>query len=118
LASGFDLFFATSGFGDPDGANIPTNMLGIATNTLAAFVAADTSGTNAATVTWKSLPSLTALYGHAWVPSARTFRAALFCTIKAEAARHLLYEECHPEVIRVGWAVRGRLCCGRRHPAF
>jgi len=75
LASGFDLFFATSGFGDPDGANIPTNMLGELTNTLAAFVTADTSGTNAAAVTWKSLPSLTALYGYAWVATARTWRA-------------------------------------------
>jgi alkaline phosphatase len=74
LASGFDLFVASGGFGDPDGKNVPTNGIATLTNELAAFVAADATGTNAS-VLWHSLPGLTARYGYAWVDSAQTFRA-------------------------------------------
>jgi len=75
LTSGFDFFFATGGFDDPDGRNIPACALADLTNTLAGFILPDATSTNPAAVFWQPLPPLTAHYGYAWVGSARRLRA-------------------------------------------
>ena len=73
LRSGFDLFVAGAGFGDPKGTTIGTNDLVHLTNALAPFVASAVESTNGLAVAWKPLMALTAVYGYAWIESADAF---------------------------------------------
>ena len=75
LASGFDLFFATGGFGDQEGKNVPTNQIAYLTNVLAPFVESIVTGTSGPVVTWKPLLGLTSAYGYTMIESAHTFVA-------------------------------------------